>query len=88
MDEEEGDADPLVGSEYTGEGLGSNQLTVLGSPVDRRIRFCRKCSQYKPPRCHHCSVCELFELVVFFFSPIYFLTSLLSHFLQLILCWF
>uniref|UniRef100_A0A7I4BYX1 S-acyltransferase n=1 Tax=Physcomitrium patens TaxID=3218 RepID=A0A7I4BYX1_PHYPA len=22
-----------------------------------RARYCRKCSQYKPPRCHHCSVC-------------------------------
>jgi hypothetical protein len=22
-----------------------------------RARFCRKCCQFKPPRCHHCSVC-------------------------------
>ncbi|CAM6094126.1 unnamed protein product [Calypogeia fissa] len=22
-----------------------------------RIRYCRKCNQFKPPRCHHCSVC-------------------------------
>eukprot|EP00850_Spirogloea_muscicola_P000698 SM000002S05778 [mRNA] locus=s2:2166485:2168881:+ [translate_table: standard] len=22
-----------------------------------RVRYCRKCAQFKPPRCHHCSVC-------------------------------
>lgn len=66
MDEERDDQDPLMGSEYNGEGLGSNQLTMLGDPADQRIRFCRKCNQYKPPRCHHCSVCELFELVIFY----------------------
>jgi hypothetical protein len=21
------------------------------------VRYCRKCCQFKPPRCHHCSVC-------------------------------
>ncbi|XP_004515766.1 probable protein S-acyltransferase 14 isoform X2 [Cicer arietinum] len=24
---------------------------------DQRIRYCRKCNQFKPPRCHHCSSC-------------------------------
>ncbi|GMP42957.1 hypothetical protein CsSME_00012514 [Camellia sinensis var. sinensis] len=26
-------------------------------PTNQRIRYCRKCNQPKPPRCHHCSVC-------------------------------
>ncbi|XP_051147983.1 probable protein S-acyltransferase 14 isoform X2 [Andrographis paniculata] len=45
MDEERADAVPLTGSEF---------------PVDSdngAVRFCRKCNQFKPPRCHHCSVC-------------------------------
>ncbi|KAL2477950.1 putative protein S-acyltransferase 14 [Forsythia ovata] len=45
VDEERGDTDPLTAAEF---------------PADldnRRIRFCRKCNQLKPPRCHHCSVC-------------------------------
>ena len=66
MDKERGDQDPLIGPEYNGEGLGLNQLSRLGDLADQRIRFCRKCNQYKPPRCHHCSVCELFELVIFY----------------------
>ncbi|XP_015896551.3 probable protein S-acyltransferase 14 isoform X2 [Ziziphus jujuba] len=57
IDEERGDTDPLVGSEYNREGFNLNQLTMLGDPANERIRFCRKCNQYKPPRCHHCSVC-------------------------------
>ena len=47
VDEERGEADPLNGSELPSDS--SNQ----------RIRYCRKCNQLKPPRCHHCSVCEL-----------------------------
>ncbi|XP_022867458.1 probable protein S-acyltransferase 14 [Olea europaea var. sylvestris] len=46
LDEERGDTDPLTSAEF---------------PVDSdygRIRFCRKCNNLKPPRCHHCSVCE------------------------------
>ena len=49
MDEERGEGDPLTGSDF---GV---------SPADaskQRVRYCRKCSQMKPPRCHHCSVCE------------------------------
>lgn len=59
IDVERGDTDPLVGSEYNGEGLGLNQLTMLGDHANERIRFCGKCNQYKPSRCHHCSVCKL-----------------------------
>lgn len=54
VDEEGGDNDPLTASEF---------------PLDSengRIRFCRKCNQLKPPRCHHCSVCELLLLQVLF----------------------
>lgn len=46
MDEERGDTDPLTGSEF-----GTD-------PSNTGIRYCRKCNQTKPPRCHHCSVCE------------------------------
>ena len=52
MDEERGEGDPLTGSEF---GV---------SPADaskQRVRYCRKCSQMKPPRCHHCSVCKFFD---------------------------
>ncbi|CAH9102377.1 unnamed protein product [Cuscuta epithymum] len=47
-DEEMGESEPLAASDF-----GS-------SPADlpqQRARFCRKCNQMKPPRCHHCSVC-------------------------------
>lgn len=49
VDEERGEADPLSGSEFS--GLQADQS-------NQRIRYCRKCNQLKPPRCHHCSVCE------------------------------
>ncbi|KAL7121145.1 hypothetical protein ACP275_02G165100 [Erythranthe tilingii] len=45
VDEETGDSDPLTASEFPPESENG------------RIRFCRKCNQLKPPRCHHCSVC-------------------------------
>ncbi|KAF7826005.1 putative protein S-acyltransferase 14 [Senna tora] len=48
IDEERGEADPLNGSEFS---------NVQSDPSNQRIRFCRKCNQLKPPRCHHCSVC-------------------------------
>ncbi|XP_018434482.2 probable protein S-acyltransferase 14 [Raphanus sativus] len=44
-EEQQGECDPLNSLEFG--GLQSNQ----------RTRFCRKCNQHKPPRCHHCSVC-------------------------------
>jgi hypothetical protein len=49
IDEEIGEEDPLVGSEFS---------NVQSDPSNQRIRYCRKCNQLKPPRCHHCSVCE------------------------------
>ncbi|KAG6747986.1 hypothetical protein POTOM_047878 [Populus tomentosa] len=48
IDEERGEADPLNGSEFSG---------VQSDQSNQRIRYCRKCNQLKPPRCHHCSVC-------------------------------
>lgn len=52
VDEERGENSPLTGLELQQSGA----LTETGSP---RVRYCRKCSQFKPPRCHHCSVCKL-----------------------------
>lgn len=51
VDEERGETDRLTGSEF-------NPLTTP-DPTNSRIRYCRKCNQIKPPRCHHCSVCKL-----------------------------
>lgn len=49
-EEQEGECDPLNSLEFGGlQPDASNQ----------RTRFCRKCNQHKPPRCHHCSVCKL-----------------------------
>ncbi|XP_051145301.1 probable protein S-acyltransferase 14 [Andrographis paniculata] len=45
VDEERGDNDPLTGLDFPSD------------PENDRVRFCRKCNQLKPPRCHHCSVC-------------------------------
>jgi hypothetical protein len=50
IDEERGEADPLNVLEFN--NLPADQ------PANQRIRFCRKCNQLKPSRCHHCSVCE------------------------------
>lgn len=49
LDEEIGDTDPLTATEFG---------TAPADPVNPRVRYCRKCNQFKPPRCHHCSVCE------------------------------
>ena len=61
IDEERGEADPLVGTEFSNVQADPNQ----------RIRYCRKCNQLKPPRCHHCSVCEFycFQKFPFFVLP-------------------
>ncbi|GAB4860072.1 hypothetical protein Ancab_011550 [Ancistrocladus abbreviatus] len=48
VDEERGEADPLTGPEFSG---------IPAEAGHPKIRFCRKCNQLKPPRCHHCSVC-------------------------------
>lgn len=48
IDEERGESDPLNVSEHSGVPIDSSHS---------KVRFCRKCNQLKPPRCHHCSVC-------------------------------
>ncbi|KAH8521783.1 hypothetical protein Peur_040412 [Populus x canadensis] len=57
IDEESGDADPLVGLAHEGTGLDLNLSAMLGEPANPRTRACQKCNWFKPPRCHHCSVC-------------------------------
>ncbi|GAV82751.1 zf-DHHC domain-containing protein [Cephalotus follicularis] len=57
VDEERGDSHPLVGLENGAADLGSTQLGMPGDLENQGTRFCRKCNQFKPPRCHHCSVC-------------------------------
>lgn len=64
LDEEGSQGAPLVESEYSNAGLGSNQPVVASDPANQKVRFCRKCNHYKPPRCHHCSVCEYFRISV------------------------
>ncbi|KAK6142912.1 hypothetical protein DH2020_023260 [Rehmannia glutinosa] len=72
VDEESGDTDPLTMSEFPADS------------ENRRIRYCRKCNQLKPPRCHHCSVCELlltlicadYSVVLFFSESIELLDDL------------
>lgn len=66
LDEESEDIDPLTASEFGSAGSDA---------INPRIRYCRKCNQFKPPRCHHCSVCELFPckyllnfLIIFYVS--------------------
>ena len=56
VDEERGEADPLNGVELS---------NMQPDPSSQRIRYCRKCSQFKPARCHHCSVCEFFGMKKF-----------------------
>ncbi|KAG0498829.1 hypothetical protein HPP92_003123 [Vanilla planifolia] len=57
VDEEAGEVAPLADSDYINPMLDLQHSTVISDPGDPRIRFCRKCNQFKPPRCHHCSVC-------------------------------
>lgn len=73
-EEQQGECDPLNSLEFGGlQNDSSNQ----------RTRFCRKCNQHKPPRCHHCSVCKLS------LSRLHFLTFVLkSSFKGLVVCVF
>ena len=40
--------DPLTGLDF---------CVSLANASKQRVRCCKKCSQMKPPRCHHRSVC-------------------------------
>ncbi|XP_031494289.1 probable protein S-acyltransferase 14 isoform X3 [Nymphaea colorata] len=57
VDEESGDTIPLASSEFVNQVVGSQLSPVVVDPSNSRVRYCRKCNQLKPPRCHHCSVC-------------------------------
>ncbi|KAI4338817.1 hypothetical protein MLD38_023830 [Melastoma candidum] len=49
LDEEVGEASALNPSELS---------RLQSDPSNQRIRVCRKCNQFKPPRSHHCSICR------------------------------
>lgn len=49
VDEEVGEVDALNASEFS---------RLQPDISNQKIRYCRKCSNFKPPRCHHCSVCK------------------------------
>lgn len=34
------------------------ESTTIEAKNDGKRRFCNKCEQYKPDRCHHCSICD------------------------------
>uniref|UniRef100_A0A1D1XP01 S-acyltransferase n=1 Tax=Anthurium amnicola TaxID=1678845 RepID=A0A1D1XP01_9ARAE len=57
LDEERADAVPLTSSEFGSPILNMQQSVSLTDSANSRVRYCRKCNQLKPPRCHHCSVC-------------------------------
>ncbi|XP_020247508.1 LOW QUALITY PROTEIN: probable protein S-acyltransferase 14 [Asparagus officinalis] len=57
VDEESGETIALTSSEFNNPILSSQQVSSLADSGNSRIRYCRKCNQLKPPRCHHCSVC-------------------------------
>lgn len=68
-DEERGDVDPLVGPVNGGMDLGLNQSAMLVERGNDGVRFCHKCNRFKPPRCHHCSICEFLTWNFYFLCP-------------------
>lgn len=57
VDEENGESVALTSAEFNNPILTLQQSTSLADFANQRVRYCRKCNQLKPPRCHHCSVC-------------------------------
>lgn len=57
FDVETGETAPLASSEFSSQ-MNSQHSVALGNTGNPRVRYCRKCNQLKPPRCHHCSVCK------------------------------
>lgn len=57
FDEERGETAPLSSSDFNSQ-MNPQQSMALGDTGNPRMRYCRKCNQLKPPRCHHCSVCK------------------------------
>jgi hypothetical protein len=58
FDEERGETAPLSGLDFNSQ-VNSQQSIAHNDTGHPRARYCRKCNQMKPPRCHHCSVCKL-----------------------------
>lgn len=58
IDEEDLEAQAAPLSEIPRATTSSDTASRNGSAQFQDIRYCRKCSQYKPPRTHHCSVCN------------------------------
>lgn len=57
-DEEKADSVPIEIPELGTPISGSQVLQeILADASNPRVRYCRKCNNFKPPRCHHCSVC-------------------------------
>uniref|UniRef100_A0A0D6QYC6 S-acyltransferase n=1 Tax=Araucaria cunninghamii TaxID=56994 RepID=A0A0D6QYC6_ARACU len=54
IDEECGETIPLTCPEFNVPALGQ---ALPNDHSKSRVRFCKKCNDWKPPRCHHCSVC-------------------------------
>ncbi|GLJ46560.1 hypothetical protein SUGI_0981180 [Cryptomeria japonica] len=52
IDEENGEDIPLT---YADSDF--QQQALSNDSSKSRVRYCKKCNQWKPPRCHHCSVC-------------------------------
>lgn len=57
VDEEKADTIPLTVPDL-GSPILSSQSVSPPDTSNPRVRYCRKCNNLKPPRCHHCSVCE------------------------------
>lgn len=58
VDEESGGSLVLNGFDFGKGRLSLPQPGILEDSGNLTIRYCRKCKQLKPPRCHHCSACE------------------------------
>eukprot|EP00249_Psilotum_nudum_P008234 c21136_g2_i1 orf=2-502(-) len=61
IDEEDVDAQTLPLSNMSssaGTNMNLEVSMVNGTPQNPRVRYCRKCCSFKPPRCHHCSICS------------------------------
>ena len=58
--------------------------TLCASLQGGDLRYCQKCSHYKPPRAHHCRVCKrcILRMVLIdtdFFRPFYTLCFSVSY---------
>ncbi|XP_016164584.2 probable protein S-acyltransferase 14 [Arachis ipaensis] len=49
--------DEEKGSDDHADLLPESAVDAGGQTQHCKIRYCRKCNHFKPPRCHHCSVC-------------------------------